>query len=159
MAKKVLEIVSRAARLDSLVSEAFAAGLSLPDTRKRAASEIGGTPSLYLGTVDPRYYRLKGLSTPLPPNSKYLAANGTPTATLARAVAKRRKDGVRWNVLSASVEAATGKAFSESAVRALAAKGGVDLEASYVGRGTRVGAPATYSDATASDSVPATDAA
>lgn len=146
-AKKVTK-ETRANAIARIVAESFAAGISLPATRTLLAETLGGTANLYLGTADPRYYRLLGLATPLP-KGVYATKTGTPTAALARAIRKRRDEGVRWNVLTASVEAATGIRYSESAVRALYAKGGGEAESSYVGRGTRVGAPATYADAAA----------
>jgi len=135
--------------LDLLVSTAFAEGIALPAVRKLAAAKLGGTAKLYLGTVDPRYYRLLGLATPLPapPASKpYVLASGLPSASLARAIRIRRDSGVRWNVLGASVEATIGRRLSEETIRALYERGGGDLDSSYTGRGTRVGAPSTYLD-------------
>lgn len=147
--KKTLTGTARVAALDRLVSDEFAKGTTLPDTRRAAASLLGGDASTYLGTVDPRYYRLLGLSTPLPTppaSAPYATKDGKASASLARAVAKRRASGVRWNVLAASIEATIGRTVSEPEARALAVRGGTDLDSSYVGRGTRVGAPATYAD-------------
>jgi hypothetical protein len=135
---------TRSEALDRIAAEGFDAGLSLPDTRKLAAKKLGGTPNLYLGTIDPRYYRLAGLATPLPdaPASKpYVLRDGKLSASLARAVRVRRDEGVRWNVLAASVEATVGRRVSETVLRGLYAKGGGDLATSYAGRGTLAGVP------------------
>lgn len=143
---------TRAEAIARIVAEEFANGVALPAVRRILAETLGGTPNLYLGTADPRYYRLAGLADPLPAAPKgrpYAKADGTASASLARAIRVRRDRGVRWETLAASVEAATGVRYSLGVVRALYAAGGGDLESSYVGRGTRIGAPATYADATA----------
>lgn len=144
--KKTTE--TRAAAIERIVLREYEAGTTLPATRKVLAEELGGTPNLFLGTADPRYYRLVGLSSPLslPAKTKPETKDGKPSAALATAVRKRRDDGVRWEVLAASYEATTGKRISVAALRALYARGGGEIESSYVGRGTRIGAPATYED-------------
>ena len=121
----------------------YAAGTSLPATRKAIALALGETAdgTGLLGTVDPIYYRLSGLSSPLPLSGKTAKARAT---SLAKNAAKRRGEGARWEVLAGSIEAAIGRRVSVREAKALAASGGTDLAASYVGRGTRVGAPATY---------------
>lgn len=143
---------TRAAAIDRIVGREFAKGTALPAVRKILAATLGGAPNLYLGTADPRYYRLAGLATPLPPAPKskpYATKDGLASASLARAIRVRRDSGVRWEVLAASVEAATGVRYSVGVVRALYEKGGGEIESSYVGRGTRIGAPATYDDGAA----------
>jgi hypothetical protein len=132
------------------VSEGFAKGDSLPAIRRSLAASLGGDPSLYLGTADPVYYRLLGEATPLTRanGSPLLDAKGKATTSVVRSAVRRRRDeGVRWNVLAASLGAALGlgSPVSDAEAKRLYAAAGGDLEASYVGRGTRIGAPATYS--------------
>lgn len=147
---KTLSPEARREAIRSAVAEGFAKGDSLPAIRRSLSASLGGSPSLYLGTADPVYYRLVGEATPL------LRANGSPlldskgkaTTSVVRAAVRRRRDeGVRWSVLAASLGVALGLSapVSEAEAKRLYASAGGDLEASYVGRGTRVGAPATYS--------------
>lgn len=134
---------SRADYLRRATAKLYGAGVPLPATRKAIAVELGEAASgtSLLGTVDPIYYRLVGLASPLAIAGKTPKAKA---ASLAKAAAKRRNEGVRWEVLAASVEATIGVRVSNSVAKALASEGGVDLAASYVGRGTRVAAPKTY---------------
>lgn len=110
----------------------IAAALDLPKDRLRS-------------TVDPVYFRENGARNPIP-----LPKRRTET-TLAVAVAKRRNAGGtlgRWESIAAALAAALDRPVSEATVRALAAKR-IDLDSSYVGRGTRAAAPKTRADATA----------
>lgn len=132
-----------------VVEAEYRKGTKLPDVRRILASSLGGPEdgTSYLGTADPAYYRLVGLDAPLL-DGKGNVLLGTPdapipSAALARAIARRRRLGVRWNVLRASVLASTGTYPTDAEVKRLAAKGGVDLDASYTGRGTRAGATTT----------------
>jgi hypothetical protein len=114
----------------------------LPALAKRTGLPISRLASL----VDPVYFRENGLRNPLP-----LPASRTPRS-LAVAIRKRRDAGGtlgRYETLAASASAALGRPVSEAAVRALYAKGGGDPDASYTGRGTRVGAPKTRASETA----------
>ena len=136
--------LSRKAALDAIALAGFEAGYDLPATRKLAAAVLGGNPDLYLGTIDPRVFRLVGLSTPLDPAPEtrpYVLRDGKLSASLARAVRVRRDAGVRWAILSASVEATIGRRLSDDVLRGLYAKGGGDLATSYTGRGTKEGVP------------------
>lgn len=146
----------RTARIAKIVGAEFEKGTALPAVRKLLAKKLGGAPSLYLGTADPVYYRLAGLARPiaLPKGSKAETADGKPSAALASAVRARRDEGVRWETLAASTEALLGRKVSISETKTLYARKG-DLDASYTGRGTRVGAPKTYADLAASVAAPA----
>jgi hypothetical protein len=102
--------------------------------------------SRLVGLVADVYYAENGRRSPLPAS----AAKGP--KSLAREVARRRRAGGRlgrWEVVAYSAEAAIGRPVALSAVRALAKAGGVDLDASYTGRGTRAGATKTRTDETA----------
>lgn len=147
--KKVTKALSpelRRERIAVLVGTEFAKGTALPAIRKALAAKLGGTASLYLGTADPVYYRLSGLAAPLTDGKgKPLPSTASP-AVLRSAVRRRRDSGVRWSVLAASVEATVGRRVSETETKALYEKAGGDLDSSYAGRGTRIGAPATYAD-------------
>lgn len=141
----------RRKKIAAKVASLYAKGTALPEIRKALAKTLGGDPSLYLGTADPIYYRLSGLDAPLL-DGKGNVLIGTdekpvPAAVLRAAVRRRRDLGTRWAVLAASIEATTGRRASEAEAKALYAKAGGDLDSSYVGRGTRVGATATYADA------------
>lgn len=150
--RKVIALLvgtARAARIAETVGKLYSEGVALPEIRKALAADpkLGGTPSLYLGTADPIYYRLVGLANPLSyANGKPLAgADAKPeSAAFRKALRRRRDSGVRWNVLAASAEATSGLRISETVAKRLYAKAGGDLASSYVGRGTRVGAPTTY---------------
>jgi len=97
-----------------------------------------------IGLVSPVYWRLDGEASPL-------GTNGAgETVALGRKVAARRKSGVRWEVLAYSLSAGLGRKVSTADAKRLAAKGGLDLAASYTGRGTRVAAPKTYAAPAAS---------
>jgi hypothetical protein len=119
----------------------------LPALAKREIAKRTGLPISRLASlVDPVYFRENGLRNPLP-----LPASRTPRS-LAVAIRKRRDAGGtlgRYETLAASASAALGRPVSEAAVRALYAKGGGDPDASYTGRGTRVGAPKTRASETA----------
>lgn len=142
-----LSPAKRAAKIRATVETEYAKGTPLPEVRKLLAKNLGGAPTLYLGTADPIYYRLAGLANPLADaKGKTLSTDAKP-AVLRAAVRRRRDAGTRWETLAASIEATTGAPVSVPAAKALYAKAGADLDSSYVGRGTRVGAPKTYADA------------
>jgi hypothetical protein len=130
----------RGAKIRKLAEAEYRKGTTLPNARRVAAKKLGGTASLYLGTVDPVYFRLAGLDTPLPATAAKSARG------LATAIRKRRDSGVRWETVAASAEATLGRKVSVSEAKLLYAKGGGDLDSSYAGRGTRVAAPKTYAD-------------
>lgn len=136
--------MERNEKIRKTVEKEYEKGTALPAVRKILAAKLGGDPSLYLGTADPIFYRLAGLASPLEiapaKTEKGLASN------LAKAIRKRRDAGVRWETVAASAEAAIGRRVSTPEAKRLYAKAGGDLAASYAGRGTRVGAPATYAD-------------
>lgn len=136
--------MERSEKIRKTVETEYGKGTPLPAVRKLLAKKLGGDASLYLGTADPIYYRLAGLATPLevaPAKTEKGAA-----ANLAKAIRKRRDSGVRWETVAASAEATLGRRVSVAETKRLYAKGGGDLDASYAGRGTRVGAPKTYAD-------------
>lgn len=150
--KKFASENARRSAFVAAVEKPFAAGkiASAADARK-AIAKVAATygesadPASYYG-FDGIYFRLVGLATPL------LRADGSPLLdasekvaanVLRAAVARRRDSGVRWETLAASTESATGTPVSVSDVRGLYAAAGKDPEASYVGRGTRRGAPST----------------
>lgn len=145
MGSTTLSPEARRAKIAATVAKLYAEGIALPAIRKALAKALGGSPSLYLGTADPVYYRLVGLDSPLTDGKGKPLSDPKP-AVLRSAVRRRRDSGVRWNVLAASIEATTGRRASEAEAKALYAKAGGDLDASYVGRGTRIGAPTTYAD-------------
>lgn len=143
---KTLSPEARRTKIGETVAKLYAKGTSLPEIRKALAKALGGTASLYLGTADPVYYRLVGLDSPLV-DGKGKRLPATASASVLRSAVRRRRDlGVRWDVLAASIEATIGRRVSNPEAKALYAKAGGDLEASYAGRGTRVAAPATYAD-------------
>lgn len=131
---------TRGEKILRLATIEFEKGTTLPDARRAVAKKLGGTASLYLGTVDPVYFRLAGLANPLP------ASAAKSPRGLAVAIRKRRDVGVRWETVAASAEAAIGRKVSVPEAKLLYSKGGGDLDTSYAGRGTRVGAPGTYAD-------------
>lgn len=140
---------TRGEAIRRIATREYEKGTTLPEARKVAASELGGAASLYLGTVDPVYFRLAGLANPLPKTA------ASSPAKLAAAVRARRDSGVRWETVAASAEATLGRKVSVPETKTLYAKGNGDLDASYVGRGTRVGAPKTYADLAAAPEVAA----
>lgn len=148
--KTILTGEARAARIEKIVTAEFGKGTSLPETRRILSKDakLGGAPSLYLGTADPIYYRLAGTARPLslPKGAKSETKDGAASSALATAVRKRRDEGVRWETLAASTAALLGRPVSIPEARRLYEKGKGDLESSYVGKGTRRGAPATYAD-------------
>jgi hypothetical protein len=105
--------------------------LSPARAKREIAAKVGRPVE---GIVDPVYFRENGLANPIEAKS----AKG-----LASALRKRRDGGGtlgRWESVAASA------AVSVAVAKALYSKGGGDLDSSYTGRGTRVGAPKTYSD-------------
>lgn len=142
-APKTKKSESRADYLRRATSLLYGAGLALPATRKAIAVALGETAdgTGLLGTVDPIYYRLAGLSSPLSLSGKSEKARAT---SLAKSVRRRRDEGVRWEILRGSAEAAIGRPVGDREIRDLYSSGGGNLGASYAGRGTRVGAPETY---------------
>jgi hypothetical protein len=147
VAKKTLSPEARREAIRATVEVEYEKGTALPAVRRILAETLGGDADLYLGTADPVYYRLAGLANPLSdPKGSPLSA--TPSAVSLRTAVRRRRDaGVRWETLAASTEATLGRPVSVREAKALYAKGGGDREASYVGRGTRRGAPKTLPDA------------
>ena len=150
----------RALAADEAVASGLAAGTSLPKIRAAFAAVAGENPRDVLGFVDPRYYRALGLSNPLPAPpaaTPYAKKDGTPSASLARAVRVRRDSAkgtslARWDTLRATVEATVGVRPSDTELRALYARGGGDLETSYAGRGTKIAVPAIRDEEGAGDS-------
>lgn len=118
-------------------------GYSLPARAKREISKMTGiAPAKLASYVDPLYFRRNGERNPLP-----LPKTRT-EKTLAVAVRKRRDAGGtlgRWESVASALAVSLGRPVSEVAVRALYSKT-ADLEASYVGRGTRAAAPKTRAD-------------
>lgn len=170
MARKILSGSARSAAIRAALGEAvaalggilaiYSAGTSAKgELRTAVATILAGTegfpakiaPASLAGIVDPAADRLYGLATPLTRANGDLLPATASKRDLAAAVARRRDSGVRWRILSASVEATTGRRTSDAAADALYvyARGEERREASYTGRGTRVSAPATYGDATA----------
>jgi len=144
-APKIRKSEDRSSYLARAVGALYGAGIALPATRKAIALALGEDPSGngLLGSVDPIYYRLAGLSSPLPVSGKTEKARAS---SLAKALRKRRDAGVRWEVLRGSAEAAIGRRVSDAEAKALYATAGGDLDASYAGRGTRIAAPKTRGD-------------
>lgn len=152
-------VLSEVAALGGILA-LYAAGTDAKGTlRAKVAATLAPTdgfpaklsPASLAGIVDPFADRLYGLATPLTRANGDLLPATASKRDLAAAVARRRDSGVRWRILAASVEATTGRRTSEAATDALYvySRGEEKREASYVGRGTRVSAPATYGDATA----------
>ena len=111
-----------------------------PAKAKKAIREAVGRP--VEGIVDPVYFELRGRDNPLPLRAKTEKA-------AAAAIRKRRDAGGplgRWESVAASASEALGRPVSVATAKALYATGGGDLDSSYVGRGTRAGAPGTYGD-------------
>lgn len=140
----------RAEALSLYAKERKAVGGStaiLPASAKKTlAARYGVEAGKFASSVDPVYFAENGRANPIP-----LPAKATPRST-ATAVRKRRDAGTtlgRWESVAASLAASLGRPVSESAVRSLYAKGGGNLAASYVGRGTRKAAPETRADASA----------
>lgn len=143
---------ARRLAFEKAVAEAFAKGKvsSAADARKAIAARAAkagenASPAAYYG-FDGIYFRLAGLASPLlrADGSALLDAKGKVSASVLRAaVARRRDSGVRWETLAASIEAATNSPVSVADAKALYAASGREPTASYVGRGTRAGAPAT----------------
>ncbi len=131
---------NRGEKIRALATTEYEKGTPLPEARRIVAKKLGGAPSLYLGTVDPVYFRLAGLVNPLPATASKSARS------LAVAIRKRRDSGVRWETVAASAEATLDRRVSVAEAKALYAKGGGDLDSSYVGRGTRIAAPKTLED-------------
>lgn len=103
-----------------------------PARAKREIAKRVGRP--VEGIVDPVYFRENGIANPI---------SAKTTKALATAVRKRRDGGGtlgRWESVAAAAS------VSVAVARKLYADGGGDLDSSYTGRGTRVGAPKTYSD-------------
>jgi len=150
---KLLEGIARSTRIAETVAALYAEGVALPDVRRALAADpkLGGSPSLYLGSADPIYYRLAGLANPLVlgPKAKPTTADGSPSAALAAALRKRRDSGVRWETVAASAEAVLGRRVAVPEAKRLYEKAKGNLRLSYVGRGTRAGAPETYGESAA----------
>lgn len=112
-----------------------------PAKAKRAIAEKVGRP--VEGIVDPVYFDKNGRAFPLP------AAAAKTARSLAVAIRKRRDGGGtlgRWESVASAASETLARPVSVAEAKRLYAKGGGDLETSYTGRGTRVGAPGTYED-------------
>jgi hypothetical protein len=114
-----------------------------PAAAKKAIRERVGRP--VEGIVDPVYFEKRGRANPL-------ALPAKPTKrSISSAVRKRRDAGGplgRWESVAAAASEALGRPFSVATAKAYYSAGGGDLSKSYVGRGTRIGAPGTYGDLT-----------
>jgi|KBSMisStaDraftv2_1062788.scaffolds.fasta_scaffold261157_1 hypothetical protein len=111
-----------------------------PAKAKKAIREAVGRP--VEGVVDPVYFELRGRENPLALRAKTEKA-------VAGAIRKRRDAGGplgRWESVASAASEALGRPVSVATAKALYSTGGGDLDASYVGRGTRAGAPGTYAD-------------
>ena len=145
--------IARLARVEYARDEADATKV-YPYSPARATAKIARRKDAprtgLVGKVAEVYYEENGVRSPL----AFPRGKDTP-ADIASAVAKRRKALGRlgrWDVIAYSLGAALGtpgKKVSLPTIREYAEKGGVDLDASYTGRGTRVGAPKTRASATA----------
>jgi hypothetical protein len=103
----------------------YAAGTPLPEAIRKIDARAK-RPTI--GIVSPVYWRLLGAESPIPGKSETARNN---------ALAKRRKSGVRFEVLAASLAVSVGRAVSVAEVKNRLAKSGLDSDRSYVGRGTR----------------------
>lgn len=119
----------------------------LPAAAKRTLAAKTGLPVSRLASlVDPVYFEKNGRRFPIP------LAKARTEKSLGAAVRKRRDAGGtlgRWESVASALSEALGRPVSEAAVRALYSASGADLEASYVGRGTRIAAPKTRESETA----------
>lgn len=107
---------------------------------KAVAKKTGVPASRLVALVAGVFYAENGARSPIS-----FGKNPTPKG-IATEIRKRRDAGGRlgrWEVVAASASAGLGRPVSVSAVRAFYSNGGGDLDASYTGRGTRVGAPKT----------------
>jgi hypothetical protein len=111
-----------------------------PAKAKKAIREAVGRP--VEGIVDPVYFDLRGRDNPLALRAK--------TEKAAAAAIRKRRDGGgplgRWESVASAASEALGRPVSVATAKALYSTGGGDLDSSYTGRGTRVGAPGTYAD-------------
>jgi hypothetical protein len=141
-----LDRSTRGGKIRAALAREFGKGTPLPAARRAVAKKIGETPSALL-SFDGVYFVLAGYADPLP------ASAAKSARSLASAVRKRRDAGVRWETVAASASETLGRVVSVREAKTLYAKGGGDLDASYAGRGTRVGAPKTYADPAAAAEV------
>lgn len=141
------------ATIKKALGAAYAKNLALPAARRSVEKKLGLASGATIG-FDSVYFALVGSEYPLPVGAT------DPKGKIAVAVRKRRdgKDGAtlpaepryegrslrRWEAVAASATVALGRKVSVSDVRALY---GSDekIAKSYVGRGTKAGAPATRS--------------
>lgn len=119
--KKVLS----AERIRAEAAKLYAAGVSLPEAIRKLDAK-SGRPTI--GLASPVYWRLAGSADPIPGKSEK-ARNA--------ALARRRKSGVRFEVLAASLSVAVGRAVSVAEVKTRLRASGLDPDTSYAGRGTR----------------------
>lgn len=124
-AEKRAPRVLSAERIRSLAAAEFAAGTSLPEAYRRIDKKAKRPTVALVANV---YWRLTGEASPI--------EGKTPRARVA-ALVRRRKAGVRFEVLAASYGAAVGRPSNVAEVKRLLASGGLDPETSYSGRGTR----------------------
>ena len=130
--------------------------LSFPYSPAEATKRIAAALSIPypVGIVAEAYYAGNGRNAPLDIRSR--AKDGRPTPASIRAAVRKRRDGRgrlgRWEVVGYALDAALGVdpgTTSAKSLKALYAEAGGDLDASYTGRGTRAGAPATRASASA----------
>jgi hypothetical protein len=119
--KKVLS----ADRVRSEASKLAASGVPLPEAIRRLDKKAN-RPTI--GLVSPVYWRAIGEADPIPGKSE---------KSRNAALARRRKSGVRFEVLAASLSVAIGRKVSTAEVKTRLASAGLDPETSYAGRGTR----------------------
>jgi hypothetical protein len=130
--------------------------VSFPYSPARATAAIAkryGIPADPLvGLVAEVYYRENGTRAPL---AIRVGKSGRPTEKAVATAVRKRRDARgrlgRWEVLAYSLATALDLAERPSVgvVKAYYDAAGGDRAASYTGRGTRVGAPATRASATA----------
>jgi hypothetical protein len=113
---------------------------------REVAASLSYPESRVLAPVARTIYSETGAANPLAVGPKSAAS------AVANAVVRRRNAGGtlgRWDVLRVSLAVSLGRPVSIAALKALYEAGtgilaGFDRDGSYIGRGTRVGAPRTY---------------
>lgn len=158
IAKEIVSLVRAAARKLYLAEEAADAdGSGFPyspvSTAKTLAAEYGLPFERIEAYVSRVYWAENGVRAPL--EFDYVSKRtGLPTtASVARAVRKARDAATRsndpkattlgrWGILRYRVSAGLGiEPYSEATIKRLYAAGGGDLDSSYLGVGTKDGAP------------------
>jgi hypothetical protein len=118
-------VVLSAEKIRTLAAAEYRKGTPLP----AAIRKIDGKANRpTIGLVSPVYWTLEGAASPIAGKTEKARNND---------LARRRKSGVRFEILAASLAVSVGRKVGKAEVLARLVSAGLEPDESYTGRGTR----------------------